>query len=116
MTGYLLLLCTVLLTGAGQIFQKQAAQRLQAPADQPGRLASALGRLACAVVCLALGMATWLGVLQRLPVGLAYPMLSLNFVMVALASRCIFDEMVSARHWRGIAVIMLGIVLMGIGQ
>jgi undecaprenyl phosphate-alpha-L-ara4N flippase subunit ArnE len=53
-------------------------------------------------------------VLQRLPLSLAYPMLSLNFVMVTLAARWLFHEPTSARHWCGVASIMLGILLMSV--
>jgi len=61
-------------------------------------------------------MLAWLEVLRRLPVSLAYPMLSLNFVLVTLAARFIFGESVSSRHWSGVAAIMAGIFLMGISQ
>ncbi|MFT8090614.1 EamA family transporter, partial [Salmonella enterica subsp. enterica serovar Enteritidis] len=50
--------------------------------------------------------------LQHMPLSVAYPMLSFNFVLVTLASRFFFGETVGARHWLGIAAIMLGILLM----
>jgi undecaprenyl phosphate-alpha-L-ara4N flippase subunit ArnE len=51
--------------------------------------------------------------LQRMPVGLAYPMLSLNFVFVTLAARWLFHEAVDARHWAGVALIVAGVALLG---
>ena len=48
-----------------------------------------------------------------MPVGLAYPMLSLNFVFVTLAARWLFHETVDARHWAGVALIMAGVALLG---
>ena len=116
MIGYLLLLLASLLTCAGQLCQKQAAERWQALAAHEGRLASTARWLSVAVLLLGLGMLAWLGVLRRLPVSQAYPMLSLNFVLVTLAARFIFGESVTSRHWAGVAVISAGILLMGLSQ
>ena len=116
MTGYFLLLLASLFTCAGQICQKQAADRWQILSLHEGRLASSLRWLAGAAFFLCFGMLAWLGVLQRLPVSLAYPMLSLNFVLVTLCARFIFGEAVSPRHWGGVAAIMAGIVLMGLSR
>lgn len=66
-----------------------------------------------ALASLGAGMALWLLVLQRIPVGVAYPMLSLNFVWVTLAARFIWHERVTARHAVGVALIIAGIVLLG---
>ena len=116
MTGYLLLLLASLLTCASQLCQKQAAERWQALTPREGRLASTARWLGVAVLLLGLGMVIWLGVLQRLPVSLAYPMLSLNFVLITLAARFIFGEAVSSRHWGGVAAISAGIIFMGLSQ
>lgn len=77
-------------------------------------MVSSLLWLSGAVVLLTLGMLAWLGVLQRLPVSLAYPMLSPNFILVALSAHWLFGETVSFRHWQGIAAITAGVLCMGI--
>ncbi|CAI0739719.1 Undecaprenyl phosphate-aminoarabinose flippase subunit ArnE [Serratia entomophila] len=112
MIAFLLVVVVSLLTCGGQLCQKQAAQRWQQPDAQ--RLKSTLRWLTLAVLLLALGMAVWLNVLQRLPLSLAYPMLSFNFVLVTLAARWLFHEPTTARHWCGVASIMLGILLMSV--
>ncbi|MBS0975576.1 EamA family transporter, partial [Serratia rubidaea] len=56
----------------------------------------------------------WLAVLQRLPLSQAYPMLSLNFVLVTLASHRVFKESITPRHWCGVVTIVAGIVLMSL--
>lgn len=112
MMGFLLVILVSLLTCGGQLCQKQAARCWRLPAAV--RLKVTLRWLALAVLLLALGMAVWLNVLQRLPLSLAYPMLSLNFVLVTLAARWLFDEPTTARHWCGVASIMLGILLMSV--
>ncbi len=88
MMGFLLVIVVSLLTCGGQLCQKQAAYCWER-ADE-ARLKQTLRWLALAVLLLGLGMAVWLNVLQRLPLSLAYPMLSLNFVMVTLAARWLF--------------------------
>lgn len=58
-------------------------------------------------------MLLWLSVLQSIPVSIAYPMLSLNFVWVTLAAWGIWREPVARRHWFGVALIVVGIVILG---
>lgn len=113
MMSYLLIIMVSLLTCAGQLCQKRAAQSWQLPLAQ--RIGATLRWLLLAVALLAAGMALWLNVLQRLPLSLAYPILSFNFVLVTLAARWLFGEVASLRHWCGVAAIMLGIVLMSVG-
>ena len=107
-----LLLLACLLTCAGQIAQKYAvegwrgvdtgvAQKLRSP------------WLWLALLCLGLGLLVWLLVLQQLDVGVAYPMLSLNFVWVTLAAWGIWREPVARRHWVGVGLIVVGIVILG---
>ncbi|MFT2797122.1 4-amino-4-deoxy-L-arabinose-phosphoundecaprenol flippase subunit ArnE [Serratia sp. N21D137] len=112
MIGYLLVILVSLFTCAGQLCQKQAALTWQQAGDR--RRALTLRWLALAVLLLGLGMLVWLNVLQRLPLSLAYPMLSLNFVLVTLAARWLFNEPTTVRHWCGVASIMLGILLMSL--
>ncbi|WP_371364945.1 4-amino-4-deoxy-L-arabinose-phosphoundecaprenol flippase subunit ArnE [Pseudomonas sp. QL9] len=109
----LLLAIACLLTCLGQIAQKLAVESWSA------REHSALQKilspwLLLAIACLGFGLLAWLLVLQRLPVGIAYPMLSINFVLVTLAARYLFREPVDARHWLGILLIGGGVVLLGV--
>ncbi|HDR2159790.1 TPA: 4-amino-4-deoxy-L-arabinose-phosphoundecaprenol flippase subunit ArnE [Enterobacter cancerogenus] len=98
-----------LLSCAGQLCQKQATR----PAKNGRRGVHIALWLGLALMALGLGMLVWLVVLQRLPVGIAYPMLSLNFVWVTLAAKTLWRERVAAHHWLGVALIMVGIVLLG---
>ncbi|WP_410013487.1 4-amino-4-deoxy-L-arabinose-phosphoundecaprenol flippase subunit ArnE [Sodalis sp. RH24] len=114
MSGYLLILLVSVLTCAGQLCQKQAAVRWQQCPPRQNRRTATLGWLAGALVLLGVALLFWLGVLQRLPLSVAYPVLSLNFVLVTLAAQGIFHERATSRHWWGVAAIMVGIVLMGL--
>lgn len=103
--SYLLIVLASLLSCGGQLCQKQATWR-------PGRR-HLFGWLALAVLLLGCAMLLWLLVLQRVPVSVAYPMLSLNFIFITLAARFIWHEPVSIRHWLGVALIIVGIIIMG---
>ena len=112
MTTLLLLLGACLLTCMGQVSQKFAVEGWR---DQPDGWALKLRSpwLWSALVCLGLGLLVWLLVLLRWEVGIAYPMLSLNFVLVTLVARFVFHEAVDRRHWLGVALVMAGVMLLG---
>lgn len=108
MIGIALVFASLLSVG-GQLCQKQATRPLAA-AIRRRHLILWLG---LALVCMGVAMVLWLLVLQTLPVGIAYPMLSLNFVWVTLAAWKIWHEHVPPRHWFGVALIISGIIILG---
>lgn len=108
----LLLLAACALTCLGQIAQKLAVESWR------GQVSSVVAKLGtpwlwAALLCLGLGLLLWLLVLQHLEVGLAYPMLGLNFVLITLVARFGFKEAVDARHWLGVLLVIAGVVLLG---
>ncbi|AZD79614.1 4-amino-4-deoxy-L-arabinose-phosphoundecaprenol flippase subunit ArnE [Pseudomonas chlororaphis] len=107
----LLLLVACLLTCLGQIAQKFAVESWR---GQPsGALAKLLSPwLWLALASLGLGLLVWLLVLQRVEVGIAYPMLSLNFVLITLIARFVFHEAIDRRHWLGVALVLAGVLLL----
>ncbi|MGB9097141.1 4-amino-4-deoxy-L-arabinose-phosphoundecaprenol flippase subunit ArnE [Erwinia sp.] len=104
----LLILLASLLSCAGQLCQKQAAHY----GLRKGK-SHLLFWLGLSVLMLGLAMLIWLVVLQSVPVGVAYPMLSLNFIFVVLAARWLWKEPVPFRHWIGIVLIVVGVAVMG---
>ena len=107
-----LLLFACLLTCAGQIAQKYAVESLRGSALGIARALSSPW-LWLALLCLGTGLLVWLLVLQRLEVGIAYPMLSLNFVLITLVARYLFKEIIDLRHWLGVGLVIGGVVLLG---
>lgn len=105
----LLILLVSLLSCAGQLCQKQATTST----DHARPRRHLLLWLGLSVLLLGLAMLAWLRVLQDVPVGVAYPMLSLNFVFVALAARWLWHERLSLRHCCGILLIVGGVAVMG---
>lgn len=66
-----------------------------------------LAGLACYVISVVL----WIGALSRTPVGIAYPMLSIGYIVNALAAWYLFAEALTPTRIAGIAVIIAGVVL-----
>ena len=64
-----------------------------------------LAGLACYVVSVGL----WLVALSRVEVSVAYPMLSLGYVVNALAAYWLFGEALGPARFGGIALILLGV-------
>lgn len=102
----LLIILASLFSCAGQLCQKQAA-------TVSGGRRPLLLWLGGSVLLLGLAMLVWLRVLQTVPVGVAYPMLSLNFIFVTLAARWLWHETLSLRHALGVVLIVAGVAIMG---
>ena len=49
-----------------------------------------------------------------LPLSVAYPMASLNLVLITIAARLFFDEQVSALRWSGVMLVLVGVVCIGL--
>ncbi|QCR38641.1 4-amino-4-deoxy-L-arabinose-phosphoundecaprenol flippase subunit ArnE [Nissabacter sp. SGAir0207] len=103
MTGLVILVCII--TSMGQLCQKQAALQLHRRGY--------LFWMIVSVIILGIGMLLWLVVLQQMPVSVAYPMLSLNFIFVALGARWIWGERLSGMQIIGTLLIVSGVIVMG---
>ena len=115
MTNYLLLLLSILLAVAGQLFMKQGMRMI---GTFP--LAQLLPRLLSIVfnpfVFVGLGMFVissvfWLAVLSRFNLSVAYPMVAMGYIIVALFSMWFFNEPVTWVRWLGIFAIVFGVIL-----
>jgi len=63
------------------------------------------------MACYALSIFLWLLVLSRVDVGYAYPMLSVGYIVTAVAGRALFGEMLGISRLSGILFICLGVFL-----
>ena len=61
-----------------------------------------------------LSMLTWLAVLSKLDLSYAYPMIASGYVFVALGSRALFKEHISKPRWLSLAIIILGVIVIGL--
>jgi multidrug transporter EmrE-like cation transporter len=112
-----LLLAGVLLNAAAQLLLKAGTNRvgdfsftLDNVVPIGARLAAnppILAGLACYVV----SVGFWILALSRVPVSVAYPMLSLGYVVNAFAAYFLFGESLAAQKLVGIGFIVVGVFL-----
>jgi multidrug transporter EmrE-like cation transporter len=53
----------------------------------------------------------WLVVLSRIQLSMAYPLVSIGYIVVAILSSIFFKETVSIVRWAGIVTICVGVLL-----
>ncbi|MGD9427050.1 4-amino-4-deoxy-L-arabinose-phosphoundecaprenol flippase subunit ArnE [Pantoea sp. NSTU24] len=100
----LLIVLVSLLSCSAQLCQKQATHTL----SRQGSVCW----IALSMLLLGAAMLLWLRVLQQVPVSQAYPMLSLNFIFVALAGRILWRERLTLRQIAGTLLVVTGVALM----
>lgn len=117
-TSFALILMGVLLNAAAQLLLKAGTNAFGvltltrehwlgttfAVATNPHIVAG----LACYVV----SVGVWIGALSRVEVSVAYPMLSIGYVVNALAAWYLFGEALGVQRWLGIGFIAIGVWLL----
>lgn len=63
------------------------------------------------MACYAVSLVVWIMALSRVPVSLAYPMLSVGYVINAVIAYFWFGEALAAQKLLGIGFIVIGVVL-----
>jgi len=112
---FLVLLAGVLLNAAAQLLLKAGVKPLGEIGTTAGTLLpglfTALGRgpVLAGLACYVLSVCLWLIALSRVEVSIAYPMLSLGYVVNAFAAYWLFGEAVGATRLAGIGLILLGV-------
>ncbi len=113
-----LVLSGVLLNAAAQLLLKMATERtgvleLHHMASIAGISALLLQwPMVLGLLCYGVSLLIWLMALSRVEVSLAYPMLALGYVCNAFAAQWLLNEMVSPMRWLGIAIIVLGVIVL----
>ena len=114
--AYLLLLVAILFGVAGQVLLKHGmSRRPEFRLSDFWSLARDVHILA-GFCCYGIGTLLYFQVLARLDLSLAYPTVSLGYVLVIVMSRLLFKESVTFRRWVAVLVICIGVVLVGLGS
>jgi drug/metabolite transporter (DMT)-like permease len=112
-----LVMAGVLLNAAAQLLLKAGTTRVGEFAftlDNVGPVGWRLATspyIAGGVACYVVSLVVWILALSRVPVSIAYPMLSVGYVVNALAAWYLFGESLTAQKLLGIGFIMLGVYL-----
>ena len=117
MTGvtFLLIFMGVMVNAVGQLLLKKGMNAFEN--IEFSRFLTSLGEIATnfyvigGVACYILSMVIWLMVLTRVAVSLAYPMLSMGYIITAIAGYYLFQEQLTGLRILGILVIMVGVFL-----
>lgn len=115
--AFALIMTGVLLNAAAQLLLKAGVQSAGAIELSVDRLWVAVRQLAFephilgGLTCYVLSVGIWILALSRTEVSIAYPMLSVGYIVTALAAWAWFGESLSATRIAGIAVIIVGVYL-----
>lgn len=122
LSTFALILCGVLLNAAAQLSLKAGTRQLgvigldgqHGPVELAVNIGTQpwiVGGLACYVVSVAL----WIAALSRVDVMVAYPMLSIGYVVNAFIAWQFMGEALTMQRLVGIGVIMVGVVILSRG-
>lgn len=59
-----------------------------------------------------LGTLFWISAVSRRDISFLYPITALNYVLVSVGGKFLFNEFVSPGRWLGIGVVVLGVALL----
>ena len=120
---WLSLVLSVVLATAGQLLLKAGMDATGATvALQPRALLELLRtilgswRLLLGFVAFASSSLFWLTALSRVPLSVAYPIVSLSYVLILGASWLLLGERPSLMTMAGALLVMSGVALIGLGQ
>lgn len=116
-TSFALILTGVLLNAAAQLLLKAGTNAVGHFEFHPDNIVPVGLKLALephiltGMVCYAVSLVVWIMALSRVEVSIAYPLLSIGYVVNAVAAWYLFGEAVTATRMLGIGVIVLGVFI-----
>ena len=116
-SGYGLIFAGVVLNALGQLLLKagtNAVGRFAFVAENIGPVAARLAfepHILAGVACYGVSLVVWIMGLSRVQVSIAYPMLSVGYLINAVAAWYFFGEPVGALRMTGIGFIIVGVFL-----
>lgn len=115
--NWMLVLTAVLINAAAQLLLKVGARALHEFTFSIGNIVPIIVKLATnsfilgGLACYVVSVLVWIVLLSRVEVSLAYPLVSLGYIVTALAAWWLFGEHLSTERVAGIAVILFGVFL-----
>jgi multidrug transporter EmrE-like cation transporter len=109
-----LILTGVLLNATAQLLLKAGSRAVADLSFNLGNAGALFERMAlnppilAGLTCYAVSVVVWVMALSRVDVSVAYPMLSIGYVVNALAAWLLFSEQLSATRIIGMGVIIVG--------
>jgi drug/metabolite transporter (DMT)-like permease len=122
MNALWLLLPAILFSTTGELFFKIGMTRVGSFDFSPNAVRRVLPRIVfnpliwIGFIGFGLGAVFWLAVLSRVPLSLAYPILALSYFVVVVEARLFLRERVTWKRLLGVAVIVMGVVIVGMSE
>ena len=116
-TAFALLLTGVLLNAGAQLLLKAGTNVLGVLTLSRDTWPDTLMKMATqgyfvlGATCYVLSLFVWILGLSRVPVSVAYPLLSIGYIVNAIAAHYLFGEDVTTTRWLGIGFIVVGVWL-----
>jgi len=116
-TAIALLLTGVLLNAGAQLLLKAGTNVLGVITLTRGNWLATLwgmatqGYFVLGAACYGVSIFVWILGLSRVPVSVAYPLLSVGYVVNAIAAHYLLGETVTLQRWLGIGFIIVGVWL-----
>jgi multidrug transporter EmrE-like cation transporter len=113
---YFVLLTAIAMGVAGQLLLKLGMLR------QPGfRFSEILTLVSNWLVvagfsCYGISTLLYFQVLAKLDLSVAYPTVSLGYVLIIIMSKVLFKETITWQRWMAVTIICLGVVFVGLGS
>lgn len=115
--SYFYIFCTIFLTVYGQFIIKWQVMKAGAlPVGGSEKIIFLInllfnGWILSGLFSAFLASMTWMAAMTKLPLGYAYPFVSLSFVLVVLLSSLIFKETLTPFKMMGVGLIILGVIV-----
>ena len=112
---FALILTGVLLNAGAQLLLKAGVTPLGELSVGLANLLPTTGRvlmqwpIVAGLACYVVSVGVWIVGLSRVEVSIAYPMLSLGYVVNAMAAWWLFGEALGPMRWAGMALILAGV-------
>lgn len=105
--------CQCFFLALGQVFLKLAMVRMSSFSWTWNYFKELLTNWQFALCGICMGAATilWLYILKNFEFSAAYPMISISYIFGMLAAIFIFHETIPMTRWIGVALIMIGVIL-----
>jgi multidrug transporter EmrE-like cation transporter len=116
-TALSIALLSVLLNAAAQLFLKAGTNVIGTVSFGDANTFNTLLNIArvpwfwAGFACYGISLFTWIATLSRLPVSVAYPLVSIGYVVNALAAWWLFGESLTVQKLIGVGFIIVGVVL-----
>lgn len=117
LTVFLLVLSGVLLNAIAQLFLKAGTNSIGDLFVPGTELLKSIFRIVfepyiiAGLFCYVLSVGIWIVALSKVEVSIAYPMLSIGYVVNAIAAWYLFDEIITVQKMVGIFTIIVGVYI-----